>query len=134
MTTKRAASHYGSVCVAGFLMLAGIACQRRESSETSDSKDGAEPAAEASMAPEIVRVGKDFRILDALVREHRRLQAGAQTEDTRKKSDLLQAQIARLTDQLEAAQSEMNDEELQILASGRELTAPVDTPPPALSK
>ena len=123
MTARSQAWHSGSGCVAALLMLASIACQRRETPETSKPESGAPPAVQLPVAREVVRVGREFHVLDAMMREHRRLIAEPQTEDAHKKSALLLNQIGHLAGILESAQqSQMNAEERQILATAREKT------------
>lgn len=68
------------------------------------------------------QVGKDFHVIDALVREFRRLQAEPQTEDTGVKSDLLAGRISQLVGLVEAAPPEMTNAERRILTAGLEVS------------
>lgn len=116
MTARRGSPHCPGLFAFSLLLFACVSCQRREAPAASAPNPNTPREVEA--ASEMHLVGQEFHVLRSMILEHRRLQTATKTDDTRKKSDLLQVEIGKLARKLDTAQQEMNPEERRIVTEG----------------
>jgi len=102
--------------VVGAALIVCTSCQRSATRTIGQSNDIKQNLQVENTTLEKPRVAREFHVLDVMIGEYDRLQAAPASEDSKRKTAMLTAQIQISSRQLEARQDAMNAEERRILA------------------